>query len=145
MSGKVQFTGVLHEQHGVGLPGLLARGLPMRLAEGSMGHIRLVQQTVGRLQLMPGANLLRQVRLRARGQGGTQFARHGKYGAHRPKPPYSTAVAPSAPDQKRNSEPRAQTKTPDKMWVRTRPSGEGFPPSPRGTLKDPLSSEGLRK
>ena len=68
MSGKVQLAGVLHEQHGVGLPGSLVCGLPMRLAEGSRDCVRLMEQTAGRLQLVTGAGLLRQTRLRSRSE-----------------------------------------------------------------------------
>jgi hypothetical protein len=57
-------------------------------------------------------------------QASPPVARRGAYDAHRPEPPYSMAVRPSALDQKRNSKPPVQTKTLLPMWVRTRPSGE---------------------
>jgi hypothetical protein len=69
MSGEVQIAGVLHKQDGAGLSGLLARGLPMRLAQGAMSHVRFVQQTVRRLHLAPGAGLFGQAVLRTRGEG----------------------------------------------------------------------------
>jgi hypothetical protein len=67
MRREVQFTRVLHKQHGT--------GLPLRFTQSLVRYIRLVQQTVGRLPFTPGAGLWRQAGIRSRGQGRAQW--HG--------------------------------------------------------------------
>src|SRR3982751_3937701 len=44
MGGEVQVTGILHKQDGIGVRGLLACGLPVRLAESRMRDVRFLEQ-----------------------------------------------------------------------------------------------------
>src|SRR4051794_31200424 len=76
-----QLAGVLHKQNGVGLRRLLTRGLPMRLTEGRIGDVWLIQQTVRRLYLAPGAGLFGQAGLGSRSERSPEW--HGAASAAR--------------------------------------------------------------